>query len=61
MCEEYANLLNKTKDTTMASSKPMSTWKKSIQDYVSTKDFKKELARNIPSFKGCEQHDAHEF
>ena len=36
-------------------------WRKSIQDYLSTRDFKKELVRNFPDFKGYDQHDAHEL
>lgn len=45
----------------MSQTKSKFSWKKSIQDYVSTKDFKAELVNNYSDFKGYEQHDAHEF
>lgn len=63
MCEAYADLLKKTKSpaTPVKPSRSRMTWKKSIQDYLSTKDFKRELCYNFPDFKGYDQHDAHEF
>lgn len=61
ICDEYASLLKKTKESSVGQTKSKFSWKKSIQDYVSTKDFKRELVNNYVNFKGYEQHDAHEF
>lgn len=45
----------------MHPSKSKMAWRRGIQDYISTKDFKKELVKSFPSYKGYEQHDAHEL
>lgn len=42
-------------------SKSKMSWKRNIQDYISTKEFKKELVQSFPDFRGYEQHDAQEF
>jgi ubiquitin C-terminal hydrolase len=64
MCGAFAELIKKTLEPWTSSSRPSKSkmiWKKGIQDYVSTKYFKRELWINYPDFKGNEQHDAHEF
>ena len=60
MWEAYAELLLKTRENSKSGRSSINR-QKSIQDYVSTKDFKYELVKNCPDFKGYSQHDSHEF
>lgn len=62
ICDAYADLLKQLKDFTPSTrSESRHTWKKTLDNCLSTRDFKRSFASCYPDFKGYDQHDSHEF